>query len=94
MLTNNLMNPDSIMFELDSAHDFGSFYPLIEPCIIIGQRMTTFGDLHFGMYIEAIMIAVVQNKLGVIKGGVSLVSTSYSNIQKAKMIVEKSIQNN
>ena len=93
MEAKSLMNPNSIMFEGDSQLDKGTLYPLIEPCVIANQRMMMFSELHFGHYIEAIVVVIQQNKLGQAKG-LSLLSTSYRNIQKAKSIVEKSIINN
>ena len=87
------MNPNSLMFEADSTLDGGKFYPLIEPCLIANLKAAKFGDLHFGHYIEAIIIVVQQNKLGDTRGA-ALVTTSYRNIKKAKAIIEKSILNN
>jgi hypothetical protein len=93
MEAKSLMNPNSIMFEADSTLDKGTLYPFIENCIIANQKAIMFSELHFGHYIEAIMIVVQQYKLGDVKGAY-LLSTSYRNIQKAKAIVEKSILNN
>jgi hypothetical protein len=93
MEAKSLMNPNSIMFEADSTLDKGTIYPFIETCIVANQKSKMFAELHFGHYIEAIMLVVQQHKLGEPKG-FSLLSTTYGNLQKAKAIVEKSILNN
>jgi len=93
MSIKHLMNPQSLKFELDSTLDGGDFYPIIEPSIIAEQTKIMFGELHFGFYIEAIMIVIEQNKLGN-SYRPSISTTTYANIQKAKQIVERSILNN
>jgi hypothetical protein len=93
MEAKQLMNPNSLMFEADSTLDKGTFYPLIEPCVIANHRAMMFAELHFGSYVEAIIVVIRQNKLGETNGG-TLLTSSYGNIQKAKSIVANSILNN
>jgi hypothetical protein len=88
-----LMNPNSLMFEADSKLDRGDFFPLLEPCVVAFQKKAAFEELHFGYYMEAIVIVLQQNINGE-NNVISRINTTYSLIQQGKKIVEQSIINN